>query len=374
MEVKRSNEFAATERSKSASHGGPSGDIDDDLTHIDFSVSLNAFGPAAHVLSAIYNAAIDTYPDPTSRKVRDVASRYWNISPDNVLFGAGASELIHFTVNALVRANDSVVIPLPAFGEYQRTSALFSANIYTIPWMSDTLTIDINKTIDVIADVKPSLTFLCSPNNPTGQIVHTSDIARIADTCAQTGGILLIDQSYDAFAEHPAGTPVLHKHPNVLHLRSITKDHALAGIRAGFLVGSKKLLDIIDRVRIPWSTSTVAQAAATAALTSLGDTHLAATITKLRSEQKRILQRISQLGLKGPISGTHMQLINVTDATRVQQHLLRSYGIRVRDCSSFSLPNHIRVAARTQIENDEFIAAITEMVNNGHIPPSGSLC
>src|SRR5581483_11525183 len=89
---------------------------------------------------------------------------------------------------------------------------------------------------DAVRRHRPRLVFLCVPNNPTGGAVAPEALQEYAAACAAVGTLLVLDQSYDAFADYPLGTPALGGHPSVVHLRSITKDHALAGVRAGFAI------------------------------------------------------------------------------------------------------------------------------------------
>ncbi len=339
-------------------HGGPSGHTDDHKVKVDFSVSLNAFGPAPNVVSAIHAASIDSYPDPTSTRTRQAAAKHWECTPDNIAFGAGASELIYAIARAFLRPNDRVLILTPTFGEYQRAAQTLGATVHTVLQDLRTCYADLGAMARMIGQIRPTLTFVCSPNNPTGTVIPREHLAFIADACALVHGMLVIDQSYDAFATLPAGTPVLREHPSVLHLRSITKDHALAGIRAGFVIGPPAAIHAIELSRPPWSASTVAQAAAEAALSSDGEAHLAKTIPVLRAERCRIASECDTLKLRTIPGETHTLLIQVPDAATAQRYLLDEHGVRVRDCTSFGLPHHIRIAARTPVENWVLLSAL----------------
>lgn len=344
-------------------HGGPSGGIEDALVRIDFSVSLNAFGPAPAVLEAIRNAVVDTYPDPTSRAVREVAAGKWGIHVDTISFGAGTSELLYAAAYALLDASSRVVIPAPTFGDYERVARLAGADIYHVPAMD----IEVHRFITEIERLEPALVFLCNPNNPTGYTVEADDLRIIADACQKSGSLLVLDQSYDSFLEKPLGVAVLRDHPSVIHLHSITKDHSLAGVRAGFLVASADIVRRIERVRAPWSASAIAQAAAISALGKEGDEHLAKTIPVLRSEKERLKAAVSEMGFEVLSGQTHTILVNVGDAKRFCRELLYKKGLRVRDCSSFELPEYIRIAARTESDNSELINAFREMRKEGQI-------
>jgi histidinol-phosphate aminotransferase len=179
----------------------------------------------------------------------------------------------------------------------------------------------------------------------------------VADACAETGALLVLDQSYDAFLAEPLGTPALPGHPAVLCVRSITKDHALAGVRVAFAVGPGEVVRALEAARVPWAASSLAQAAAVAALSREGEEHLRHTLPRLRAERERLERAFARSRIRTRATATYFLLAEVGDATRFTAALRRRDAIAVRDCSSFGLPRHIRVAARMPRENDALIGA-----------------
>jgi histidinol-phosphate/aromatic aminotransferase/cobyric acid decarboxylase-like protein len=323
-----------------APHGGRL-DFGPNVRH-DFSVCLNAFGPAPTVLEAIRGATVDEYPDPTSRRARAAASAAWSVPVESLILGAGSAELIDLVCRAFVAPGDVVGIDAPAFGEYERAARIYGATVV--------------HEIDDGARV----VFVCSPSNPLGQIRTRDELRDVADRCAERGAILVIDQAYDDFAEHPIGTPALIGHPAVLHLRSLTKGHALAGIRVAFGVGAPPIIEALEAVRVPWSASSVAQRAAIAALEPDVLKHVAGTTSVLRRESSRLRGSLSALGYETNDSTTHFFTIRVRNAVDARRELLARFQILVRDCSSFGLPDRIRVAARIPDANDDLLHALAE--------------
>jgi histidinol-phosphate/aromatic aminotransferase/cobyric acid decarboxylase-like protein len=338
---------------------------------IDFSVSVNAFGPAAVVLDALRRAAPDHYPDRRSTAARRAAAARWDRPPSEIAFGAGASELLQAIATAFVRRRDRALVWAPTYGEYARAAALCGARVHTIAEDGRRETA-MAPLIDAVADVRPRIVFVCAPNNPTGARVPRDVLRRLADACAASGALLVLDQSYDAFDAASLGTPALPGHPAVLHLRSITKDHALAGVRAGFVVGPAPLIHAVEVARAPWAASAYAQAAAEAALSDAGIAHVAETTARLRSERARLAELLRAGGIATAASDTHLLLIEVGDAPRVQRRLLAEHGIGVRDATSFGLPAHVRIAARTPAENDALAAALRAVIRRDTAPPAPS--
>lgn len=336
-------------RTPLAIHGGRHARSDVDV--LDFSVCLNAFGPAAEVRNAIANAAVDEYPDPASRAVRAAAAAAWTCSIDEIMFSAGSTELIHAVCQAYVRKGDAVIVQRPAFGEYARAASLNGATVTSAP---------MDGIIDVINSLHPRIVFAASPANPTGQLADLAMLTGIADACAARSALLVLDQAYDAFTERPRGTPALHAHPAVLHLRSITKEHALAGVRAAFGVAPVSVVTALERVRVPWAASSLAQAAGIASLSEGAARHVRVSVAALRQEAARLQRAFSDIGFNVRRSDTHFFLAECGDARRVQESLL-ARGVLVRDCTSFEAPDCIRVAARTPSDNDVLIEAVRSL-------------
>ena len=337
-----------TGRLRAATHGGPSGP---DRPPIDFSTCTNAYGPAAVVRDAVTAAVLDEYPDPTSTTARRAASARWNRPIDELAFGAGSVELLYATMLAAVRPGDVVLIPRPAFGEYGRAALLAGARICRPRRLSVGVAADavVTAFIAAVHATRPRLALLAAPTSPDGTMLVPPHVRAAADACARAGTLLVLDQAYDAFADEQLGTPALPGHPAVLHVRSLTKDHALAGVRAGFAIGPADVIAAIERCRPPWVASTAAQAAAAAALSDAGMAHVAATIPRLRDAARALASWCGQHGIPIVPSSTHYQLIRIGDARRARAELLLA-GIGVRDCTSFGLSAYIRIAARTDPE------------------------
>jgi histidinol-phosphate/aromatic aminotransferase/cobyric acid decarboxylase-like protein len=296
-----------------------------------FAVCVNAYGPAPNVREAILSAPIDAYPDARCVAPCEAAAARWRRPVNEIACGAGTAELIHALALALLRPGDRVVIPRPAFAEYGRAALLAGARVHR-PVQDDILA--------AIRTHRPRLAFIAAPTSPAGMPIAREALRTIADACAEGDTLLVLDQAYDAFTSEPLGTPALPGHPAVLHLRSLTKDHALAGVRVGFAIGPSSIIAALNRVRVPWMVSAPAQAAAIAALTDEAEAHVCRTIALLRQSAADLWSWCDDVGIERGPSDTHYGLLHT-----------RATGIQVRDCTSFGLPSWIRVAVRTEPEN-----------------------
>jgi len=348
-------------RTPPAVHGGRSSLSDalaagHALRH-DFSACINAFGPADVVRRAVATAPLEEYPDPYSRAARSAAARRWDCEPECVAFGAGAAELIYAVASACLRRGDHVLIAEPAFGEYAR-AALINGARPTAVRAPDFPAIPLPALAAEIHRARPRLSFVAAPVSPTGEALPLSALLDIAEECRRADTLLVLDQAYDAFSAAPLGTPALPRHENVLHLRSLTKDHALAGVRAAFAAGPAGVIEAMGRTRAPWTAPAAAQAAAVAALSDEADAHVRHTTAALRAEAGRIANACAAHGLRVARSSTHYLIIHCGHGESARNRLLAEHGILVRDCASFGLAEWIRVAARTPRENDALIAAL----------------
>ncbi|MEO7360870.1 MAG: histidinol-phosphate transaminase [Gemmatimonadaceae bacterium] len=333
--------------------------------HQDFSVCLNAYGPAPIVRSAIRESPIDEYPDRLSRAPRQAVAYRCDRPMNEIVFGAGASELIQAVCFAYLSRGDCVVIMQPAFGEYERASLLCGAQIHhptnALNHAAPTLDDSVTELVSTIFRVRPRLVFMATPTSPSGAQYAVPMLRHIANMCAQCDSLLILDQSYDAFSANPLGTPALPGNDHVVHIRSLTKDHALAGIRVAFAVAPPDVANDIERGRVPWAASSAAQDAAVAAMSDEAMRHVAETTRCLRADAVRIAVFCASIGLWVEPSSTHYLLIRCVNAAAAHDSLLRQHGVLVRDCCSFGLPQHIRVAARRPDDNTTLLDALRSL-------------
>lgn len=323
---------------------------------IDFSVNSNPFGPADSVREALTAVSLTRYPDKACLDLRQALSGHLNVPMAQILVGNGTAELLWLIAFACLRAGDRVLVIGPTFGEYARNARLMGAEIIT--WQArpeNDFAVQIDEIETILERERPSLVHLCNPNNPTGQIVAVETIAKWARQWPQT--LFVIDEAYLAFVPRLA-TAVSLGLDNVLTLRSMTKDYALAGLRLGYAVGTLKLITALSRAQIPWSVNSLAQAAGIAAL----DAHdvYEQMWRKLRDETAVFRQSLCQLGYAPSPSRTHYFLMDVGKG-KVWRERLLAQGILVRLCESYNLPAFVRIATLTPEENGRLLTVLAEI-------------
>lgn len=321
---------------------------------VDFSVNSHPFGPSPAALLAAQTAAWDRYPEDGAPGLRRELAARDGVAEETIVIGNGSAELIWLLALAFLGPGESVVAAGPTFGEYAHAARIAGAIVHeqrADP--AQGFTPDLPALVARAAACRARMLFLCNPNNPTGSVVTPAAIGELAAGLPQT--LVVLDEAYRQFMDEPAPTLPLLAYANVVLLRSLTKDYALAGLRLGYALAAPTIRAALEVVRPPWSVNAVAQAAG---LASLRDTeHLARGRAEVRRARAYLTAALAGLGLRPAPAAANFVLVEVGDAGAVRAALLR-HGLCVRDCASFGLPGHIRIGLRTLPECERLVAAM----------------
>jgi histidinol-phosphate aminotransferase len=323
---------------------------------LDFSVSINLFGPPPGTKQVLGEASIDRYPDSETTELTMTLAKKLTIAADSLLFGSGSTELIRLVATAYLGPGDLVIIPQPTYSDYEIACYLAGAQVLKQPMLEEAdFRLNVAEIVNLIQKHRPKGVFLCNPNNPTGQYLSKEDVLGILSVAKDS--LIILDEAYIAFTDNTWSSLDLIGRDNLVVVRSMTKDYALAGLRLGYAVASEPIISVLKRVRPPWNVSSVAQAAGIFALRA--DGYVDACGLKIREAKEFLVKELSGLGLLPLSSQANFFLARVDNATDFSKALLRK-GILVRDCSSFGLPNYVRLAPRTIAECQRLIDAIKE--------------
>lgn len=337
-------------------HGLARGDV------LDFSSNVNPLGTSRLVRNAAAKADLSAYPDRRSLLLSEALSSRLDVCVDEVLVGNGSTELIHLLARACPGSGRRCLILGPTFGEYAAAATLAGAEVHCVEASAaQGFVWSANAATQAIQTLRPVLTFLCNPNNPTGVYVDRDFVMRLTRAIGGEG-LLVLDTSYVPLAEAPWDERTLLTCGNVVLLRSMTKDHALAGVRLGYLVAGAPTVELVRRLQPPWSVSAVAQAVGLAALAD--EAHVAAARTVVAEARAYLSVQLNALGYPAMDSAANFMLVRVGNAAQLRLQLLRR-GIAVRDCTSFGLPAYIRVAVRRLDECKRLIAALRDVPAHG---------
>lgn len=321
---------------------------------VDFSVCTNPFGPPPGTRKALQLAKLECYPDSRSTMLRRALAAYIGVEEGNVLVASGSTELIRMAALAYAGRSETVVIPRPAYGDYEIACRLIGASIVDRPRAGGKdLRLDMSGIVSVLKRRQPRVLFLCNPNNPTGQYFSREDVGSALDASPET--LVVLDEAYASFVAERWPSESLLARRNLLVVRSMTKDYALAGLRLGYALAHRSIISVLERVQSPWSVNAMAQRAGLTAIEA--DGYLEECRKHIGTAKAFLLRELERLGLETVPSAASFFLVKVGNAAQFRRRLLRQ-GFLVRDCASFGLPEYIRLGVRTLPECRRFIKAI----------------
>ena len=344
-------------------HGGfYSSGLEYDHRFIDFSSNVNPLGFPSSITKIINKnrSLFSVYPDPDSSKLRDDLQKYTGIKKNQIIIGNGATEIIYNFCKVFLHKDSNVLIPVPTFGEYEAASRLSGSKITFFK------TMNLNKNISEFQNLmtKTNCIFVCNPNNPTGILISKNNLLKILESAYNKSAFIFLDECFIELVPDSNESLVQHlnEFDNLFILRSLTKSFGLAGLRIGYGLGNKKIIDVLQRIKIPWNVNGLAQIAASDVLSNTS--HLDKSRKLIKKELKFLKDSISKInGFICYDSSTNFILIKSRINSKKIQEKLIEKKILIRDCSNFrGLDNKfIRVAVRTHKENIKLVRALEEI-------------
>ena len=330
----------------------------------------NPFAPSTALVATItkrvaeVSATLNRYPDRDAIALRAGLAKYIT-----------AQTGIFFDVANLWAANGSNEIIQSIFLAFGRESALgftpsysmhpLIAKVTSVNWLEgkrrDDHSLDVTVAAQQVLTSKPTLTFITTPNNPTGSVVKISEIVELAKATASVGGLLVVDEAYAEFSSEASAVTLIAQYPNVIVIRTMSKAFAFAGARLGYLIADPAVIDALQLVRLPYHLSAITQAVAEVAL-SFAD-ELLAGVDTLIAQREVVQAGLTNLGLAITPSAANFLLFGGFNqpADQIWQKLL-DRGILIRDVG---LLGQLRVTIGTAAENQAFLTALTEVLAEG---------
>lgn len=328
---------------------------------IDFSVCSNPFGPPPIIRYSLKKAVINKYPDSEATELRLALAHKLGINPQSIIVGNGSTELIRLAAMVYFSPGDRVIIIKPDFGEYELASRLCGVTIVHLSMKhQDGFHLPLDNLTKIIQKYKPKGLFLSNPNNPTGQYLSRKDMEAILDASSEC--LVIVDEAYVSFVENAWQSQDLIERENLLIVRSMTKDYTLPGLRLGYTMANPEIIANLRLARPPWNVNSIALKAGVLALQDAE--FLTKSLKKLRQERDSLMVKLEHMGLKTVPTQANYFLVKVGNARQFRERLLQQ-KILVRDCTSFGLPDYVRIAPRTPRENKGLIAVLKEINFSG---------
>ena len=291
------------------------------------------------------------YPDPQANRLKSVFAKFAGVSPSNILTGNGSDELIYYLITTF---GGPVLYPTPTFSMYGIIAKALGEKTIEVP-LDKEFDLDLKKILSVIKKEKPKLVFLSSPNNPTGNCFSAERILKIIKA---SKGLVVVDEAYQPFSSERGMAPLLMDYENLLIMRTLSKV-GLAALRVGFLIGDEKILNEVNKVRLPFNLNSVSQALAEKALKDRKKAR--AIIRAIVRERDRLYRGLSKIkGVRPYPSEANFILFKVKDADKAYSALLNK-GVLIRNMKGV-IDSCLRVTVGAPKENEMFLKALGEII------------
>ena len=308
--------------------------------------------------AATFNGlSLNRYPDPNQTLLRSSLGEYLGMQPESVFVGSGSDEIIDLLIRLFCEpAHDRISVVEPTYGVYKVAANVSAVGVDAIDLGPD-FQLDVPRILNFPGRAT-KMVFLCSPNNPTGNLLKTEDIVSL---CKSTKTIVVVDQAYLEFGD-PAGDVAREvlRFPNLVVLRTLSKAWGLAGIRLGYCVADPLVVSYLLRIKAPYNINAVTSKLACEALDNAG--FLETAVATVRSERARLsgaLRTIPAVVRVFP-SDANFILVEFNNA-RAAYERLASCGVIVRRRSEPRLRNCLRITVGTKAENDRVVEILREL-------------
>lgn len=321
------------------------------------------WGPFPEVVEALKAAlsGLNRYPDVTCGELRGLVADRLGVLEERLIFGNGSCELLMLLGHAFLCPENHLVFPEPSFVLY-RSLALAQAAPYTAVPLRD-LEYDLEAMLAAVQE-NTSLLIVCNPNNPTGTYIRANDLRAFLRRVPREV-VVVLDEAYVEFVTSPEREETsawLEEHPNLVILRTFSKIYGLAGLRIGYALAHREVIEALDKVRQPFNVDSLAQ---TAAFESLKHPERLEERRRLvATERERLERRLQEMGIRYHPSQANFVFVEVTGlgipGPQVPQALLER-GILTRSGYAMGCPGWIRVTIGDAEEGDAFLEAMAEL-------------
>ncbi|WP_181686472.1 histidinol-phosphate transaminase [Halorhabdus salina] len=328
----------------------------DDL--IKLSSNENAIGPSPKAVEAIREHAerIHAYPKASHADLVERLADRWDVDPAQIWPANGGDGAMDALSRAMLDPGQAALVPDPDFTYHSMSARYHHGEVHTYPLVADD---GFHQSPDRVLDGYDGerIVYLTSPHNPTGSQVSLDEIEAIADRTDEET-LVVVDEAYNEFADRPSAVELVRQRDDVAVIRTFSKAYGLAGLRLGYAITPTEWADAYERINTPFSAS---ELACRAGLAALDDEEHIQKIRDLVEWSREYYQ--DNLDARTYESGGNFVLAEVGDATRVAQES-KERGVIVRDCSSFGLPEHVRITCGTRAETKTAVETINEVLDS----------
>jgi histidinol-phosphate aminotransferase len=310
----------------------------------------------AELLAALEDASFHRYPDRPAIELREAIAALHGVTPAEVFCANGSNEVLQSLLLAFGGPGRSALVFEPTYALHSHIARITGTEVIE-GGRDDDFRIDLGDAVALLTERRPDISFLCSPNNPTGRAEPPATIAAV---CGAAPGLVIVDEAYGQFA--PWSALELHgpAHPGLVVTRTFSKTWAMAGARLGYLVGDPVVVSACEAVVLPYHLSVQTQLAGLLALRHVPE--MEARVASITEERGRVAAALADLPVDSWPSDANFILFRPQDrdADEVWSSLL-AHSVLIRNCASWEgLRGCLRVTIGTADENDRFLHALKE--------------
>ncbi len=298
-----------------------------------------------------YSSEYNRYPDPHQLTLKQKISEIKKAPVDQIFLGNGSDEPIDLLIRAFCEPGvDNVLIPQPTYGMYTVSAEVNNVEIKTVKLTPD-FDLDLDSIKSSIND-QTKLIFLCSPNNPSGNLLSFD---KVKEVITLFNGLVIVDEAYIDFTNQTGFVPLLKQYPNLVVLQTLSKAWGLAAIRLGMCFASVEIVQVLNKIKPPYNISLLSQQAAEAGLKHLERKNR--WVAEILHERKELAQQLSKISMVKKVfpSDANFLLVKIDNTKAIYKKLVE-IGIIVRDRSNVILCNDcLRITVGTPAENKELI-------------------
>ncbi|MFN6465954.1 MAG: histidinol-phosphate transaminase [Nostoc sp. DedVER02] len=317
----------------------------------------NPYPPSPAALAVLQNIDgewLRRYPEPFGGEFRQAASQVLRVPSDWIIVGNGSDELLSVIIRACVEPGKKVVYPIPTYVLYRTLTEMQAAEIIEIPYSEN-----YSLPVEELVAVDGSVTLIASPNSPSGHVVATNELRKLA---GKLSGVLVIDEAYIDFTEENA-LDLVKEYENVIVIRTLSKGYSLAGLRLGFGVANPKLLQGLFKVKDSYNIDAIACAIGTAAISD--QAYKNACVAKIKASRTQLATDLKQLGFY--VWDSQANFLLVQPPQKNAEYLyqkLKERGILIRYFKQPGLDDKLRITVGTDEQNQALVEALIYLLKN----------
>jgi histidinol-phosphate aminotransferase len=320
----------------------------------------NPLGPSPLAVAAIQKAlaGVNLYPDGNAYYLKQKLAAKLGVQPTNLILGNGSNEIIEFAGHALLASGTNAVVSQYCFAVYPIVTALFGANLITVPAMN--YGHDLPAMLRAITS-RTRIAFVANPNNPTGTLAPREEVIKFVNEVPDDV-LLVMDEAYIDFLDDPldlVSLVRLNTRPNLILMRTFSKIYGLAGLRIGYGIGNSEFVAALEKIRQPFNINLLAQTAAIAALDDVE--HVRKTRVSNFAGLEFFKRAFRDLKFEFVPSSANFILVRVGDGQRVFE-AVQKQGVIVRPMGGYQLPEWIRISIGTPQENERCLGALKSVI------------